>query len=105
MLIQRSLHIDKSEPDENGMYDYYYEYEVFEFSDGPEKIIARSYIDTPAQACFLCKEINAYRQLLVRDDLQTRLIKDAAKYLADQGKSDISWLSGKGVKGYEPIDV
>lgn len=41
MHIECVRQIDSSEPDESGMYDYYYEYDIYRFTDGPLCLIAR----------------------------------------------------------------
>lgn len=103
MNIHRSQHVDKSDLDENGEYDYYYEFEIFEFEEHGEKIVARSYADAPAEAYFIRIESKGKARTLVSDDLKTALFKGATRYLEEQGKSDIRWLSGKGMAGYEPV--
>ena len=45
--------VDSSEPDEFGMCDYYYKYDIYRFTDEPMCFIACSYIDEPDEAHFL----------------------------------------------------
>jgi hypothetical protein len=42
--------IDKSEPDANGMYEFYYEYDLFEFAFGQRTIRARRYVEDPSDS-------------------------------------------------------
>ena len=59
VIIQRGLkveiesthHIDAGEKGADGRYDYYYEYDLYRFSDGATVIVARSYADEPQATC------------------------------------------------------
>lgn len=50
MHIECTHHIDASEPDEDGMHEYYYEYDMYRFTDGALCLVARSYSDEPDEA-------------------------------------------------------
>lgn len=102
MQIECIRQIDCSEPDELGAYDYYYEYDVYRFTDGPISLIARSYTDEPDEAHFLSVETSGKRRTLVDADLAHQLFHLAQSYLRGEGKTQLRWLSGRG-NGYEPV--
>ena len=94
MKVRRTHHIDASELDENGYYDYYYEYDVYEFEEDGLSIIVRCYSDTPEEANFLCTkrngEIGGFRQ----EHVDTYLFKAAVEYLRSEGKSKFMKVGG-----------
>jgi hypothetical protein len=47
MQVECTHHIDGSEPDDDDPYSYYYEYDVYCFTEGAMRLWARSYVDTP----------------------------------------------------------
>ncbi|MBK7146468.1 MAG: hypothetical protein IPH76_15130 [Xanthomonadales bacterium] len=59
MRVDRTRHIDSSEPDASGMLDYYYEYDIYRFVEGAECLVARSYTDSPQEAHFLRWELGS----------------------------------------------
>jgi hypothetical protein len=59
MKIEQDHQIDASEPDAAGMYDWYYEYDVYRYSEGERTLVARSYTDTSDEAHFLRYEVQA----------------------------------------------
>lgn len=101
MIVETTHHVDASEPDANGMYEYRYEYDVFSFSDGRVALVARSY-NNEAEAHFLRIEVDGAPRLLTRADLKLPLFANAAEDLRSLGKEQINWLSGRG-NGYEPV--
>ncbi|WP_449465474.1 hypothetical protein [Stenotrophomonas humi] len=102
MQIERVRQLDSSDPDESGMYDYHYEYDIYRFTEGPISFIARSYTDKPDEAHFLSIETDGSRRLLVDADLKHPLFNVAKSHLRSEGKTDLHWLSGRG-DGYEPV--
>lgn len=102
MDVAITHHIDASEPDAQGAYDYYYEYDLYRFSDGENALIARSYTDTGDEAHFLSIELRGDARRLLEADLKMPLFADAAAHLRAAGKHKLSWLSGRG-NGYEPV--
>ncbi|WP_061539484.1 hypothetical protein [Collimonas fungivorans] len=108
MEITSTHHIDKSELDENGMYDYYYEYDIYEFSENGLSYIARSYSDAPLDAHILKKKNDkrwrifgkAKYKILGQADFKNALFIKAVAHLRTQGKERISVLSKT---GYEPV--
>jgi hypothetical protein len=53
MHVERTHHIDASDRDESGSYEYYYEYDLYRFTLGGTCLVARSYADEPNEAHFL----------------------------------------------------
>jgi len=104
MHIQRVRQIDSSDPDESCMYDYYYEYDIYRFTDGPDCFVARSYTDEPDEAHFLRAEVNGSPRTLVDTDLEHPLFLLAQHHLRSEGKVHLHRLSGRG-NGYEPVPV
>jgi len=102
MQIECIRQIDASEPDESGMYEYYYEYDIYRFTDGHTCFFARSYTDTPDEASFLRVETNGTHRGLRRSDLTHPLFLSAQSYLHSEGKVHLYWLSNRG-NGYEPV--
>jgi hypothetical protein len=93
MDVAISHHIDASEPDENGFYDYHYEYDIYEFERAGRTYFVRAYVDEPDQAAFMsCLEAGKAR-LLDADDLMHPLLLDAARYLHAAGKMQLDRLS------------
>ena len=102
MDVTVTHHVDASEPDAQGAYEYYYEYDLYRFGDGGNALIARSYTGTGDEAHFLSIELRGVARLLRAADLKTPLFADAAAHLRAAGKLKLSWLSGRG-NGYEPV--
>lgn len=102
MHIECTRHVDASEPDENGMHKYYYEYDIFRFREGQICLVARSYVDDHCEAHFLGVEENGVTRRLVDTDLNLPLFQAALVHLHTAGKSNFNWLSGRG-NGYEPV--
>jgi len=103
MNVEMTHHIDASEPDERGLYSYFYEYDLYTFSDGPTSYIARSYADTPTEAHFLKRRRGSRETLLCARDLQEPMFAEALAYLGAAGKSELKWLSEK--TGYISISI
>ncbi len=53
MRVERSHHIDASQPDIDGMYEWYYEYDLFRFTEGEHTLVGRAYVDSSDKAQFL----------------------------------------------------
>jgi hypothetical protein len=94
MHIDRSHHVDASEPDASGMYSYYYEYDLYRFTDGNECLIARSYTDSPTEAHFLALEVSTERRGLQRSDLSKPIFRAAVGHFQSEGKVQLKWLGG-----------
>lgn len=104
MQIECSRHIDSSGPDESGVYDYHYEYDIYCFTDDTLSLIARSYIDEPDEAHFLSVQTHGHWRNLVDADWAHHLFHQALSYLRSEGKTQLRWLSGR-ANGYESVPV
>ena len=102
MKIERVRHVDSSEPDDAGMYDYHYEYDIYRFTKGENSFVARSYTDDPGEAHFLRAEHKGIQRGLVDVDLTRPLFLAALAHLRQEGKATLRWLSGRG-DGYESV--
>ena len=90
MMIKCKRHVDCSEPDENGLYLYYYEYDLYEFSIGKTVLRAISYTDEPEKVKargFLQngKPIDMLRY--DSPDVGAELFREAKAYLSSIGKT------------------
>jgi hypothetical protein len=102
MHIEKSHHVDASEPDADGLYEWRYEYDLFHFSQAPLTLIARSYTSTPGTVHFLRLEWEDLRRGLKREDFSRPIVHDAVKYLRANGFHHIEWLTDA---GYEAVPV
>ncbi len=102
MNVEISHHIDASDPNPEGFYDYHYEYDIYVFSDGPLSYVVRAYTDQPVQAAFMSVSEGSGKRLLRSRDFRRPLFAEAVAYLRNAGKTDLSWLSEKR-GGYFPI--
>ena len=102
MQVECARQIDASEPDETGMYEYYYEYDMYRFTDGSICFVARSYIYEPDETHFLRVEASGHPRSMVKSDLMHPLFLAAQVHLRAAGKVHLRWLSGRG-DGYEPV--
>jgi hypothetical protein len=98
--VEKTHHIDCSEPDADGRYEWYYEYDLFRFAVGDVSLLARSYIGTPCEAHFLRIERGGKPIQLSAEDLGSPLATAAIRHLHECGKRQIKWLSSA---GYEPF--
>ncbi|MGF6542169.1 hypothetical protein [Paraburkholderia youngii] len=97
MEVIVSHHIDCGERDENGMYEYYYEYDIYEVGKGNVSYMARAYVDEPGDAHFLKMKGDGdhdWRTITERDK-DDSLFKEAVKYLRSIGKSNIRCFMGR----------
>ncbi|WP_043309240.1 hypothetical protein [Pseudomonas sp. ML96] len=102
MRIECTRHVDASEPDEDGAYDYHYEYDIYRFANEALCLIARSYVDEADEAHFLNVEEHGRARLMRPADLRHPLFIEAAAHLRTAGKQRLRWLSGRG-DGYELV--
>lgn len=96
MQIETTHHIDCSEKSADGYYEWYYEYDLFRFSEGSFTLVARGYTDSPEEAHFLRVERDGILMSVSEADLQTNLAVAAAVHLRSAGKMKINWLSPVG---------
>ncbi len=104
MEITKTHHVDSSDPDDHGMYDYHYDYDIYTFSEGNVAIVARSYRTEPENAHFLRIEKDGVSRMLQRKDLDLPLFKEAVNHLQSDGKTELEWLDGSSSSGYSIID-
>ncbi len=90
--VIKTHHIDKGEKDDNGLYDYYYEYDVYVFSRDGYSLRVRSYFETPSEASLLVIFEDGVERFLTQEDLKSSFIKDAIEYLKQDGKNKFDWL-------------
>lgn len=102
MQVTVSHHIDASEPDEHGDYEYYYEYDIFLFTEGPLTLKARSYSDEGSQASLMGLGQAGKLHLLEYKDLKLPLVQQAVNHLRSLGKSEVRWLNPRYAR-YEPV--
>ena len=102
MKVETTHRIDAGRRDAQGRYQYYYEYDLYEFSDGAVKLLARSYVEEPDEVHFLNIGDGTTQRMLTDADLRLPLAQSAARHLAEFGKKRINWLSER---GYEPFSV
>jgi hypothetical protein len=96
MRVESSHHIDSSEPDEAGLYEWRYEYDLIKFIEAELVLVARSYADSPEEAHLLrIEERNAVRGVTTAD-LSGPLAVQAIAYLRNIGKKSVNWLGSKG---------
>ena len=91
--VRKTHRIDASECDSNGMYEFYYEYDWFEFIFDDGKVVGRSYVDTPDEASILGadeswrEELQQSRKRIVADEFK-RLGFKKIKMLTKDGYVD-----------------
>jgi len=100
MNVDKSHHIDKSEPDANGMYEYYYDYYLYEFTQGALKLTARRYANE-SDAHFLGFENAGEKVFLSKRRLNEPLLLQAIDYLQSEGTRAFSYLDES--EGYVEI--
>jgi hypothetical protein len=103
MDVTTTHHIDSSEPDAQGKYEWRYEYDLYRFSDGEIALVVRSYVYKADEAHFLRLEIAGEHRMLRNDDLSLPLFIESVRYLRNAGKRKLQWLSGRG-NGYEVVN-
>lgn len=101
MHIECTHHVDASELDEAGYYKYYYEYDLYRFTDEPICFVARSYTDEPDEVHFLRVEEDGRPRIMVNADLTHPVCLAAQAHLLAIGKKHLRWLGGR--DGYGPL--
>ena len=102
MEVSKRHFVDAGEKDADGTFDYYYEYDVYEFSDGVKTFVGRSYTDTPEVAAFLGRD----GQFITNGDLVSPLFKEACEHLKKEGKTKIYFLDESNLQdGYSPVPL
>lgn len=100
ILMERYHHIDASEQDKDGLYDYYYEYDMYYFTEGTLSLVARCYTDDADEANFMGIEFDGYDRALEPDDRSLPLVNAALAQLKADGKTKFFTFTGK---GYQPV--
>ena len=100
MHVERIHQVDSSDPDESGICEYHYEYDIYRFTDGSTCFVARSYTDEPDEAHFLRVETHGRPRALTRSDLTHPVFLSAQAHLHSEGKTHVRWLARE---GYERI--
>ncbi len=96
MKVEQSHHIDASDPENDGMYDWYYEYDIFRFTDGERTLIARSYVDSGDEAHFLRFEEHGKFAGFPAVHLKDPLLWAAVLHLLGTGKTELKCLGRRG---------
>jgi len=104
MEVRKIRQVDSAEPDADGFADYFYEYDVYEFSDRELCFVARSYTDNLHEAHFLRKQTGDQRSMLEANDFQHPLFLLALAALKNDGKTEFNFLSQKS-GSYAPVPV
>ena len=102
LQIACNHHIDASEPDADGFYDYYYEYDIYRYTLGAQCLVVRSYSDTSTQASVLRLEEADNSRALQFKDLQRPLVQQAKAHLQNLGKQDLRWFNPR-YSRYDPL--
>lgn len=102
MKVERIRHLDCSEPDKSGMYEYYYEYDVYWFTDGALSLSVRSYTDEPDEADLMGIDLDGETREVELADLSHPFFLAAHAYLLTEGKIKFNRLTHK---GYESLAV
>lgn len=92
MHIECTRHVDASELDEAGFYEYCYEYDLYRFTDESICFVARSYTDEPNEVHFLRVEEDGRPRLMVNADLTHPVCLAAQAHLLAVGKSIFAGL-------------
>ncbi len=99
MDVKTSHHVDASEPDARGKYEWRYAYTIYEFSDeSGTRFIARSYDDDPTRASFLSAiRADGSEEFYTAAWYDSALFLAAARYLLlEAKKKKISILTAQG---------
>ena len=104
MKIEVLHHIDCSEPDKNGMHDYHYEYDTYQFTDGNVSLTARSYDEDPEEASFMSITIDGECRGLELADLNNPVLLAAKAYFHSRGKKEMNWFSGTSYEQLPPTE-
>ncbi len=90
MEIVVTHHVDSSEPDAAGLYEWRYEYDLVHFSEAGVTHVARSDATEPEEAHFLRVERAGKASVLTQDDLAHPLFRQAVQHLQASGKKRIN---------------
>ncbi len=85
MEVYKTHEVECSEKNESDLYDWYYEYDLYEFSFGNIKLHARSYSDNPNEVSFFAYEKNGERSLYNNHLIEQSEFIEALRYLKELG--------------------
>ncbi|MDL5038340.1 hypothetical protein [Comamonas resistens] len=102
MQVECSHHIDASEADAEGFYEYYYEYDIYRFTLGSLSLVVRSYSDTCEHASVLRLEEAGKSRPLQPKDLKRPLVQQAREHLQSLGKQELRWFNPRHAR-YDPL--
>ena len=102
MQVRCTHHIDASEPDAEGEYEYYYEFDIFAFEEGELTLKARSYSDESTRVSLMGLEQTGKQRTLEYKDLTRPLVQQAIDHLRSIGKTEVRWFNPKYAR-YEPV--
>lgn len=108
MKIEKEHFIDCSEKDENGLYEYYYEYDIYTISFTDITYFARSYVDEPKQISFLSFTASKDNKRVLFDTIPYKDInfQECLKYFRKElGFEDFKILLSNANKAYNEIDL
>ena len=93
--------IDSSDPDSNGAYEFYYDYETIVFEMGSESLSGKRYADTPEEASLIRIKDFSGERLLEASDLKRELVIVSVCYLKANGAKSVRYLDQSNtISGY-----
>ena len=93
MTISKTHHIDASDPNAEGQYNYHYAYTTYVFTHNGVEYTARSYDDEPDKVAIVGKSVRAKAQTISAGDLNTPLFTQALHHLKTiEGKQSFWYL-------------
>ena len=102
--VSRKHCVDKMGPNQDGYYEFYYDYELIDFSLGTTTLHGRTYADDPEEAHLIALELDGQRKFLSVTDFETPLPRAAIRYFHNSGKTQLNWLDPSNeLSGYSPV--
>jgi hypothetical protein len=105
--VEKEKFVDASEPNESGMYDYYYSGTNYVLLDGSRRLVARIYDDSTDCASFI-SDLNNYdrNSFAAGIPYEDQFFCHAVQYFLDVLKvQTIKILTSKPTGGYEDVDL
>lgn len=100
MHVEKTHHVDASEPNADGLYEWRYEYDLYSFSHASISMVARTYVSELDAVYFLRIEQGTLRRGITPKEFSLPVFREAVAYLRDAGFRRVEWL---GESGYEPV--
>jgi hypothetical protein len=102
LRAEETYHEDVGPIGPGGRPIFSYKYYLIAFSFDPaERLVARTYVDTPSEAHFLRLEVVPSRPIVACDFSQPLFVQ-AIAYLRNSGRTSLTWLSRE-AEGYVPV--